>query len=80
MLKFPDQGLNLCHNSDNAESLTARSPGNSCKQHPYIIFLLGSIGEIPKENESKGIVASHFQKTLPDYHMINIINTTVRYI
>ena len=29
MQKFPDQGLNLGHCSDNVESLTTRSPGNS---------------------------------------------------
>ena len=31
MWKFPGQGSNLCHSSDNAESLTTKSPGNS---HP----------------------------------------------
>ena len=29
MLKFPGQGSNLSHGSDNVESLTARLPGNS---------------------------------------------------
>jgi len=30
MQKFPGQGLNLSHSSDNTESLTPRPPGNSC--------------------------------------------------
>ena len=29
MQKFPSQGLNLSHSSDNAESLTTGPPGNS---------------------------------------------------
>ena len=29
MWKFPGQGLNPCHSSDNARSLTNRPPGNS---------------------------------------------------
>ena len=29
MQKFPGQGLNLCHSSDHAKSLTAGPPGNS---------------------------------------------------
>ena len=29
MQKFPGQGLNVSHSSDNAESLTARTPGHS---------------------------------------------------
>ena len=35
MQKFPGQGLNPSHRSDNAESLMARSPGNSC---PAFLF------------------------------------------
>jgi len=29
MWKFPGQGMNPCHSSDNAKSLTPRPPGNS---------------------------------------------------
>ena len=46
MQKFPGQGLNPSHRSDNAESLTTRPPGNSlslvfnrlCKNIPNIIY------------------------------------------
>ena len=33
MRKFLGQGLNLCHNSNHARSLTTRSPGNSKGEH-----------------------------------------------
>ena len=44
MRKFPVQGSNLSHSSDNAEPLTARPPGNACvlfdHSHPGRCYLI----------------------------------------
>jgi len=41
MLKFPDQGSNPQHSSDNARSLTTRPPGNSRYK---IFFMFSTLG------------------------------------
>ena len=42
MQKFPDQGLNSSHSSDNAEYLTIRPPGH-CKKLRFLVRELQEI-------------------------------------
>ena len=52
MRKFPDQGSNLCHRSDNAKSLTARPPGNSSIEFCFKVSIGGSSRRGAVVNES----------------------------
>ena len=50
MWKFPGQGLNLCHSSDNARSLTLRHRGTlgTCNFSLVFINVFGGKSELPE--------------------------------
>lgn len=52
MQKFPGQGLDTCHNSDKAGSLTTGLPGNSPGK-PFFFFFDGSRHIDPKDHRGK---------------------------